>query len=171
MLKNFSKRFIGFKLLIKLAFNNLRVMTTEEQRRYPQAPLVGVGVVIVKGNEILLVKRRKEPGKGLWSIPGGLVLLGERLEEAAKREVKEETGLNVKIIKLIDVVDVVYRDKDGKVEYHYVIVDYLGKPVGGQITPGSDVEEVRWFKLEDVDQSQLTPTFAELFNRLQNLIS
>ena len=144
---------------------------TKENRRYPTRPLVGVGVVIIKNGEILLVKRKKDPGKGLWSIPGGLVRLGEKLEDAAKREVEEETGLTVSIVKLIDVIDAIYKDQDGQIEYHYVLVDYLGEVVGGMLRPGSDVDEVKWFKLEEVHEVQVTPSFAKLFNKLCSLIS
>lgn len=144
---------------------------TEENRRYPIHPLVGVGVVIIRNGKILLVKRKKDPGKGLWSIPGGLVRLGEKLEDAAKREVKEETGLTISIVRLIDVVDVIHEDQDGRIEYHYVLVDYLGEVANGVLRPGSDVDEVRWFKLEEIHEVQVTPSFAKLFNKLRSLMS
>ncbi|RLE48945.1 MAG: hypothetical protein DRJ31_06185 [Candidatus Methanomethylicota archaeon] len=146
-------------------------MYTEENRRYPIHPLVGVGVVIIRNGKILLVKRKKDPGKGLWSIPGGLVRLGEKLEDAAKREVKEETGLTISIVRLIDVVDVIHEDQDGRIEYHYVLVDYLGEVANGVLRPGSDVDEVRWFKLEEIHEVQVTPSFAKLFNKLRSLMS
>jgi len=147
------------------------VIYTEENRRYPIHPLVGVGVVIIRNGKILLVKRKKDPGKGLWSIPGGLVRLGEKLEDAAKREVKEETGLTISIVRLIDVVDVIHEDQDGRIEYHYVLVDYLGEVANGVLRPGSDVDEVRWFKLEEIHEVQVTPSFAKLFNKLRSLMS
>jgi ADP-ribose pyrophosphatase YjhB (NUDIX family) len=102
------------------------------KRLYPDQPVVGVGIVIVKEGKIALIKRGNEPGRGKWSIPGGLVELGEHIDQAVIREAKEETCLDVVNPRLVDVVDNVDIDDDGKVRYHYVIVDYLVQVVAGE---------------------------------------
>ncbi|MEM3743987.1 MAG: NUDIX hydrolase, partial [Candidatus Methanomethyliaceae archaeon] len=107
-------------------------------REYPERPLVGVGVILIRDRQILLVKRGHEPNKGLWSIPGGLIKLGETAEEAAIREVKEETGLEVSIGAVAGIFNVIIKDGDSKIKYHYVIIDYFGEVVGGTLQPGTD---------------------------------
>jgi len=113
------------------------------QREFPKAPLVGVGAVIIDEGRVLLVKRGTEPLKGHWSIPGGLIELGESNEEAVRREVFEETGLRVEVHELVELLSRVYR-QDGRVRYHYVIADYLCRVVGGELKAGDDAAEVRW---------------------------
>ena len=113
------------------------------QREYPAAPLVGVGAVIVDSGRVLLVQRGTEPALGRWSIPGGLVEVGESLSEAAAREAREETGLQVEPIELIELLDRIHRDGD-RVRYHYVIADYLCRVVGGTLNAASDAAAVRW---------------------------
>jgi 8-oxo-dGTP diphosphatase len=135
------------------------------RRLYPTRPLIGVGAVIVCSGKILLEKRKNEPGKGKWSIPGGLVELGERAEQTAIREVEEETGLTVEKPDLIDVVDNVELDRDGKVRYHFVIIDYFVKLRGGEPKAASDAAELRWVRLDDVESYLLTSTFREFFKR------
>jgi 8-oxo-dGTP diphosphatase len=112
-------------------------------REYPAAPLVGVGAVIVQDGQVLLVRRGREPLKGHWSIPGGLVEVGESLEAAVKREVKEETGLTVDPVELIELLDRIHREVE-RVRYHYVIADYLCRVTGGTLLAASDADEVRW---------------------------
>lgn len=113
------------------------------QREFPAAPLVGVGAVIVDDGRVLLVRRGTEPAKGRWSIPGGLIELGEMLQEALIREVREETGLVVEPVALIELLDRIYR-QDDRVRYHYVIADYLCRVTGGSLAAASDADEVRW---------------------------
>ncbi len=112
-------------------------------REFPEAPLAGVGAVVVEGGRVLLVKRGHEPLKGRWSLPGGLVELGEGLEAAVRREVHEETGLVVEAVELIEVLDRIHRE-NGRIRYHYVIADYLCRVTGGQLGAASDADEVRW---------------------------
>ena len=133
------------------------------KRLYPDQPVVGIGVVIVKDKKIVLIKRGNEPGKGKWSIPGGLVELGEPIDQAVVREAKEETCLDVVNPSLVGVVDNVDMDGDGKVKYHYVIVDYLVHVVGGNIAAASDAEELRWVNFEDVESYTLTASFRQFF--------
>ena len=132
---------------------------------YPKQPLIGVGAVILKKGKILLEKRGNDPGKGKWSIPGGLVELGESVKQTVVREVKEETGLIVSNPKHIDVVDNVEMDADGKIKYHFVIIDYLVKLDGGTLKAASDAEELRWVALCDVEEYDLTKTFRAFFER------
>ncbi len=134
-------------------------------RLYPKQPLVGIGAVIVCDGKILLEKRKNEPGRGKWSIPGGLVDLGENLEQTVIREVKEETQLDVENPELIDAVDNVTVDDGGRVKYHFVIVDYFVKLKGGTIKASSDAEDLHWTPFEEVEKLVLTKTFREFFVR------
>jgi 8-oxo-dGTP diphosphatase len=113
------------------------------QREFPETPLVGVGAVIVESGRVLLVRRGQEPLKGKWSLPGGMLELGESLLSGVAREVREETGLEVEPIELIELLDRVHRE-DNRVRYHYVIADYLCRIVGGSLQAASDADAVRW---------------------------
>ena len=113
-------------------------------RVFPSQPVLSVGAVIVDGERVLLIKRGQPPMMGRWSFPGGVVELGEALEEAVAREAREETGLAVGVGPVVHVLDRVERAADGRVEYHYVIVDYLCRVSGGALACGSDAEEARW---------------------------
>jgi ADP-ribose pyrophosphatase YjhB (NUDIX family) len=119
-------------------------------REYPAAPLVGVGVVVVDGERILVVRRGRPPSAGQWSLPGGLVDVGEDVETAARREISEECGLEIRFHGLVGVVDRIVRDDDGRVRYHYVLLDFLATPAGGTARAGSDAEALRWVTLEDL---------------------
>lgn len=112
-------------------------------REYPTTPLVGVGALIVEGGKILLIRRAHEPMKGRWSIPGGLLELGESLQDGVRREVREETGLIVEPEEPIEILDRIYRE-EGRVRFHYVIVDYLCRVTGGALQAASDAAEARW---------------------------
>lgn len=118
-------------------------MTKIVQREFPETPLVGVGAVVVDKGQVLLVRRGQEPLKGNWSLPGGMLELGESIEDGVTREVREETGLNVEPVELIELLDRIHRE-DGQVRYHYVIADYLCRIVGGILHAASDADEVRW---------------------------
>jgi 8-oxo-dGTP diphosphatase len=135
------------------------------KRMYPDQPIVGIGVVIVKDNMIALIKRGNEPSKGKWTIPGGLVELGESIETAVIRETKEETCLEVENPQLLDVVGNVDRDEYGKVKYHYIIVDYLVHVKSGTIQAASDAEELRWVSFDEVEAYNLTASFRLFFRQ------
>ena len=135
------------------------------KRLYPKQPIVGVGAVVICDGKILLEKRKNEPGKGKWSIPGGLVELGESVEQTVTREVKEETGLEVEKPEHIDVVDNVVRDDNGEIKYHFVIIDYFVKLKGGTLKAQSDAEELKWIPLNDAEKYDLTKTFREFLQR------
>ncbi len=140
------------------------------KRLYPDHPIVGVGAVIVYQGKILLEKRKNEPGKGNWAVPGGLVELGETLEDAVIREAEEETCLKVEKPRLLDVVDNVQIDDKGKVRYHFVIVDYALQVTSGAFKASSDAEELRWVPFDEVEKYELTQSFREFFQRnRQNL--
>ena len=113
------------------------------QREYPSAPLLAVGAVIVEAERVLLVRRGTEPLKGHWSLPGGLLEVGESLTDGVKREVREETGLLVEPLELIELIDKIHRE-DNRVRYHYVIADYLCRVAGGVLRAASDADAVRW---------------------------
>ena len=115
------------------------------QREFPLAPLVGVGAVIVQDGRVLLVRRGREPLKGQWSLPGGLLELGESLTKGVAREVLEETGLVVEPVELIELLDRIHHESD-RVRYHYVIADYLCRVKGGTLQAASDADEARWFE-------------------------
>ncbi len=124
-------------------------------RAYPERPLVGVGVVVCKGDQVLLVRRAKAPRRGQWSLPGGAQKLGETVRQAAIREVREETGLEVALTKLLDAVDSISRDEAGRVQYHYTLVDFAAEWRAGEPTPGGDAAEARWVARGDLDRYEL----------------
>jgi ADP-ribose pyrophosphatase YjhB (NUDIX family) len=136
------------------------------RREYPAAPIVAVGVIIRQDERIVLIRRAKEPSRGLWTFPGGAIELGESLHDAARREALEETGLVVEIEALATVVENVVRDGAGRARYHYVIVDYFARPVGGALQPGSDVDDARWFGLVDLEGLAMTEKAGVLVRQL-----
>lgn len=127
-------------------------------RRYPARPIVGVGGIVLCDGQVLCVRRGGEPGRGLWSIPGGAVELGERLTEACAREVAEETGLAVEVGPLVTAFERIARDAEGRVEYHYVLLDYLCS-VERAATPvaGDDAMDAAWVTLDGLEARGLTP--------------
>jgi 8-oxo-dGTP diphosphatase len=125
-------------------------------RTYPDRPFVGVGAVIVDGERVVLIRRRFAPLAGEWSLPGGTVEAGETLEDCVIREMREETGLDVEVGPVIEVLDRITRDDNGRVLYHYVLVDYLCWPVGGALQAGSDVDAAVWTAPGDVSAYHLT---------------
>lgn len=134
------------------------------RREYPDAPIAGVGAVIVRGGgEVLLIRRGQEPLKGEWSLPGGAVELGETLEEAVRREVLEETGLVVEPVGIVQAFDRIARDAEGRVRYHYVLVDFLCRVTGGSLACASDAMEARWAGLGELDI--LTPLTIEVIRK------
>ena len=133
------------------------------KRLYPDQPVVGVGAVIAKEGKIALIKRGNEPARGKWTIPGGLVELAEAPEQAVIRETKEEVGLDVENPVLMDVVNNVDLDDEGKVKYHYVIIEYFVHVKAGVAEASSDAVELRWVPFDDVEGYDLTRSFRLFF--------
>src|ERR1700722_16546286 len=130
------------------------------RRKYPKHPLVGVGALIFtrsgRRGPILLVERAGEPLKGYWSVPGGLVETGELLEDAVRREILEETGLVVEPVRRFDIFERIMRGEQGRVEYHYLLVDYVCKVVGGELRAGDDVSQAAWVRRAELSRYKIT---------------
>lgn len=135
------------------------------KRDYPERPIVGVGTVIIDSDRVLLVRRATEPLKGEWSIPGGAVELGETLQDAARREAREETGLAAEPLEVLAVFDSIFVDQRGRVQYHYVLVDYLCRLISGEPGPGTDVSEVKWVHGEQLECLHLRETIKQVVTK------
>jgi ADP-ribose pyrophosphatase YjhB (NUDIX family) len=134
-------------------------------RRYPDRPYAGVGAIIFRGDNVLLIKRGSAPALGKWSIPGGLVELGESLETAVRREILEEVGLEVKVIDLVAALDRVIRDEGGRIEYHYILLDFLCEPGEGEPLAATDADECIFVPLRDLSSYDLTRGTAAVIMR------
>jgi 8-oxo-dGTP diphosphatase len=135
------------------------------ERKYPERPVVGVGGVAISNGQVLLIRRKSPPLEGEWSIPGGMLEVGENLREAVKRELAEETGVDVRVGQLIEVFDRIFLDADARPEYHYVILDYLCEVSSGTARAGSDASEVAWAAETDLDKFRLTETATRIIKR------
>ena len=131
-------------------------------REYPEAPIVAVGVVVKRGLEVLLVQRLTEPSRGRWSLPGGVVELGETVREAARREVQEECGLQVEPGEVLAVMDNIVRDETGRIRFHYVLVDLLAEHAGGELAPASDIGNACWVREGELGELDVTEKAREL---------
>ena len=118
--------------------------------------MLGVGALIIEGDRILLVERGHEPLKDYWSLPGGAVETGEKLEQALRREVREETGLEVEILSLVEIFERIMHDNTGRAEYHYVLMDYLCRPAGGELCAADDASRVGWFTQPELMNLKIT---------------
>jgi ADP-ribose pyrophosphatase YjhB (NUDIX family) len=136
-------------------------------RRYPESPVVAVGVLLLDGDRVLLVQRGRPPQVGRWTVPGGGVEVGETLEEAALRELGEETGLGCTLGPVVEVLDRVVRDGDGRIEYHYVILDFVGSAPTGTLRAGSDCADARWVPVAEIDRWETTDGLAPVIRRAQ----
>lgn len=136
------------------------------KRRYPDGPIVAVGGIVVKDGSVLLIRRGKEPSYGLWSVPGGAVDLGEGLRAATRREIREECGIEIDVTDVTEVLERVVRDSDDRVQYHYVLIDYLALWVSGDPTPSSEVLELRWVSPDDFPQYQMTRGTADVIQKM-----
>jgi ADP-ribose pyrophosphatase YjhB (NUDIX family) len=131
-------------------------MTPLDDRRYPKRPLIGVGAILLKRDRILMAQRGKEPLKGSWSLPGGALETGESLADGVRREVREETGLDIRPIGVLEIFERIMRDASGAPEYHYVLIDYMCRIIGGTLAPGDDVCAVEWVRRRDLPKLQIT---------------
>lgn len=129
----------------------------EIRREYPAAPLIGIGALIIDGGRIVLVRRARPPAAGEWSVPGGLVQLGETLNEAVAREAHEETGLEVQPEILVELLERIFPDEQGRTRYHYVLADFSCRVIGGTLLAGSDATEAMWVNRADLERFNLAP--------------
>ena len=134
-------------------------------RTYPDRPLVGVGAVVVHDGRALIVQRGAQPRRGEWTVPGGLLELGETLRAGVEREVLEETGLVVKAGPVLDVFDSIYPDSEGRTQYHYVLIDFLCEWISGELKPASDILDARWITLADLEGTPLIGFTAEVIKK------
>jgi len=158
--------------MLRGSFVELPPLTEEIRtpREYPSRPLVGVGAVIVHDGRVALVRRGNPPAKGQWSIPGGLVRVGETIKEAVVREASEETSLEVEPLDLVDLVERIFPDKDGRIQYHYVLADYVCSVKAGVLTAASDVSEAAWATLDEMPGLKVPRVTIEVIKKaLQRL--
>ena len=134
-------------------------------RAYPDHPIVSVGAVVLDDERVLLIRRGHEPLKGAWSLPGGVVEVGETLAKALRREVEEETGLEIHVGPLIEALDRIHRAPDDRVEYHFVILDYLCGVDGGSLTYRSDAADARWVAVGELGSYQLTENVTTVIRK------
>ncbi|MHC1591891.1 MAG: NUDIX hydrolase [Candidatus Helarchaeales archaeon] len=140
----------------------------ETSRKYPTRPLFGVGVIIVKDERVLMIKRASEPNKGFWSIPGGMVEYGETCEEAAVRECFEEVNLKIlpEDLKFVDIVNKIVRDDEGRIKYHVVIGDYITHEFQGEPRAKDDALNATWVKFSDIPKLKMTSSLKLLFQKV-----
>jgi 8-oxo-dGTP diphosphatase len=144
-------------------------------REYPDAPRAAVGAVVLDGDQVLLVRRGEPPSQGRWSIPGGLIHVGERIEDAVLREVQEECGLRVQLLGLCGVIDRIIPGEPlgaadpARVRYHYIIIDYVATPTGGSLQAGSDAAEARWVPITDLSRYETTDALGAMIQRAVKL--
>ena len=144
--------------MLKMIDRETRKMTNRDDparttRAYPQRPIVSVHAAVFRGDRVLLGRRAHEPGRGRWSVPGGAIELGETIHDAARREVREECGVEIEIEGVVDVVDNIIPDESGCIRFHYVIIYLLARYVSGMARPNSDASELRWATQAELDQS------------------
>jgi 8-oxo-dGTP diphosphatase len=135
------------------------------KRDYPVHPIVGVGAVIIRDDRALLVRRATEPLRGEWSVPGGVLELGEKLRDGAAREALEETGLTVEVGEVLDAFDSIFPDADGRIQYHFVLVDFVCRVISGEAVAGSDVSEVKWVTLAELCDLGLRPSISAVVSK------
>jgi 8-oxo-dGTP diphosphatase len=134
-------------------------------REYPARPILGVGGVVIEDGKALLIRRGAPPLEGEWSIPGGALEVGETIERGVRRELNEETGLEIRVVELIEAFGRILRDSEGRVQYHYVILDYLCRRVGGTAKAASDILDVVWARKEELAAFSLTPTAIRVLRK------
>lgn len=138
-------------------------------REFPDAPRVGVGAVVLHEGRVLLVRRGGRPSAGKWSLPGGLVELGETTAEAVRREIAEECGCDIRLVGVCGVIDRIVRDAEDRVRYHYVLVDYLAYPASASITAGSDAADACWYPVDRIDELDVTEGLLDMIHRAMKL--
>ena len=140
------------------------------RREYPEAPIVGVGAVVIDGGRVLLVRRGQEPLKGEWSLPGGALELGETLQQGVVREVLEETGLTVVPAGIVEILDRITHDEaSGQIRYHYVLIDFICRVAGGTLRGASDVDDARWVPRDALHDYELAPVTVNVIEKALRL--
>ncbi|MBN1481773.1 NUDIX domain-containing protein [candidate division KSB1 bacterium] len=142
----------------------------EEHRYYPKTPRLGVGVLVVNDNKLLLIKRGQEPAKGEWSIPGGLVEIGETLAQAAHREVMEECHIHISHLQRLDLFEYIEKDVRNNIKYHYIVVDYLAEFAGGKLAAASDIDAACWVALEDIGSMKCSQSIKKLVHQANKFL-
>lgn len=138
-------------------------------REYPPLPIVAVGAVVFRAGKVLLVRRKREPSRGLWSLPGGVVKLGEGLREAVAREVKEECGIAVKVGAVVEVLDRIFADPNGRIRYHYVIIDFVASWRKGRLKAATDISDAAWIDPRAIRNFPLTEGLAPVVEKALGL--
>lgn len=139
------------------------------ERLYPRRPMVGVGAVVLWDSRVLLERRGQPPAQGSWSLPGGLVDVGETLEQAVAREVREECNIEVTVGPLLGVFEPIVHDDDGRIRYHYVVLDYLAVYASGEAAIGDDAAELQWVPVDELDAYPLLPATRDMIERARTL--
>lgn len=134
-------------------------------RHYPTHPIVGIAGIVLDGNRVLLVKRGREPLKGIWSLPGGKLELGETLHEGVRRELREEAGLEVRVLDMVEVLERITPDEQGRTAYHYVLIDFLCESSGGVPRAGDDAAEVAWVERDRIGEYETTAGAAAVIEK------
>ena len=143
--------------------------TNENPRAYPDRPYVGIGVVVFKGDDVLLAQRGKKPRMNSWSIPGGAQELGETVEEAAHREIREETSIEIELLGLVEVVNSINRDDEDRVQFHYTLIDFVGEWKSGDVVAGDDAADARWVPLGEIGDYNLRSLTYEVILQADDL--
>jgi 8-oxo-dGTP diphosphatase len=134
-------------------------------REYPEHPIAGVAAVVMRDDHVLLVQRGREPAKGLWGLPGGMLELGETLAEAVRREVLEECGIEVEVGPLVGVFEPMQRDDEGRLRYHYVVLDYLARYVSGELCAADDADDARWVRLDTLERMPMLAATRDMIRK------
>jgi len=140
------------------------------KREYYQYPILAAAGVIIIDDKVLIIKRKVEPNAGKWSIPGGAINLAEKIEDGLKREILEETGLKANVIKLVDIIERVYNDNEGKIIYHYIILDYLCSYISGDMKASSDAEDLKLVSLNELDNINMTEGTKKIIKKAFDIL-
>jgi 8-oxo-dGTP diphosphatase len=152
-----------------LFFKGGNMTENRSERLYPTRPMVGVGAVVWRDGTVLLERRGQPPAQGTWSLPGGLVDVGETLEQAVRREVREECGIDVEVGPLLGVFEPIQRDADGRIRYHYVVIDFLATFTSGEAVIGDDAAELCWAAIDELDAYALLPATRDMIERARQV--
>ena len=148
----------------------MRKEKNTSKREYPKRPIPAIGVVVFNQGKVLLIKRNKPPKSFMWSIPGGAQNLGEKLKDTAAREVNEETGIQIKNIKLIDVVDFIEVDDKDEIKYHYSLIDYVAEYESGELQAGDDAIDAKWVDLNELDEYKLWSETIRIIHHAKTIL-